>query len=110
MIISAHAVDQYLERLLNISRDQAGESVIDFVSSQIQLTVHSPEITYLNKEFEVFEDEENSIPIHIRNMCAVPVKLNINKYGERVYIVPTVYNAKTFLRKFESHEQPEIRG
>lgn len=87
MRIEPHAVDNYIERVLNLSNGQATESVVRFTKEQILLAVVDPDIIYHNKE--------KGSPIHIRNGCAIPVKDD----GERY--VPTSYNSRTFLKKIK---------
>ena len=93
MRITTHAVDNYLERVLKISEDNASGQMREFASEQIKKAVNDPEVIY--------QGEQGSCPIYIRNGCAVPVE------DEDPLIIRTSYNAGTYLGKIENNEQTE---
>lgn len=90
MIIHSHAITQYIERVLNIERSQASDSVVQFAREQIEDAAQNPDQTYNGKK--------SMSPIHIKNGCAVPVVDN----GE--LRVPTAYHETVFIRKMEDNE------
>lgn len=87
MKVTRHAVDHYIERVLRISLNQAGDSIRELAEEQVRLAAFSPEIIY--------QEEGNDVPIHIRNGCAVPVVENGSTF------VPTTYDAGNFIRKLK---------
>lgn len=91
MRIEGHAIDNYTERVLNMSDEQVTDSIISFAQEQILLAVLDPDIIYHN--------EKKGCPVHIRNGCAVPVKDNGETY------VPSTYSAGTFLKKMKRRDK-----
>lgn len=97
MRIYTHAYEHYIERVLRLEYDQVGDSVMDFVEEQVRLAALDPEVTY--------QRSEEDFPMHIRNGCAVPVR----DEGDKV-VVPTAYNASTFLKKIDTNEPATVPG
>lgn len=93
MRIFSRAVERYIDRVLNIEQDQAGEKTKRFATEQIVLTVNKPDIIY--------DKDPEREPVHIRNGCAVPV---YRKEDPEETYVPTAYRAGTFLKKIKTHE------
>lgn len=93
MRIDEHAVDRYVERLMNISTEQAGEALRDYARDKIKETVMEPEIIYNGKD--------DYCPIYIKGDVAVP-------YDDG--IVPTTYRADTFTKKIQVSPDTTTRG
>lgn len=93
MRIVTHAIENYLERVLNINIEQASDQMIEYAENQIRKAVESPDIIY--------HKEKESCPIHIRNGCAVPVEDEV---------IRTSYNAGTYLSKLEDNESTKARS
>ena len=84
MEIHEHAVDRYIERVLNLEPEQAGESIRELVKLRIEDTAMRPEDTY--------HGEEDRPPSHIKGDGAVPVDGSV---------VPSAYHSKAFRKKMD---------
>jgi len=108
MIVYDHALQNYLERVLNLEEEQAGERIQEFAKEQIILAARSPEIIYRREQMEPnTPDRDEDCPIHVRNGCAVPVK---EDEEDGTIFIPTVYKAGVFLSKIRTHEPAKARG
>lgn len=84
MIIGHHPVDRYIERILNLNANQAGDNIREYARENIQKAVEDPD--------RIYHEKKEYCPVYIREEVAVP-------YDEGT--VPTVYTAQTFNRKIE---------
>lgn len=90
MRITRHAVNNYLDRVLEIKDGNASKELREYAAEEMRKAVIEPEYMY--------RSEGEKDPIAIRNGCAVPITIDNN---ERV--VPTVYRAETFKRKINKN-------
>lgn len=108
MIVYNHALQNYLERVLNTTSEQAGDNVKQFAMEQIKLAARSPEIIYQRYPAEIeLPDRDEDCPVHVRNGCAVPIK---EDEENGTIFIPTVYKAGVFLSKMKTHEPATARG
>lgn len=85
MEIHSHAVDRYIERVLNLKPEQAGFHIREMARIRIREAASDPEQTY--------HEMKEEPPIHIRGQVAVPVD------GATV---PTAYHSNTFTSKMDA--------
>lgn len=85
MEIHEHAIDRYIERVLELRVEQAGDAVRDMARDEILKAAQYPNTVYHEKEDEP--------PIHIKQEVAVPVD------GDTV---PTTYRSITFKKKMDA--------
>lgn len=91
MIIFEHAVDMYVERVLNEDPTDYSLDTRDDARTEIKKTFRGPDFK------GVFE--QGSSPIYIRGDVAFPVVMDHDDYDELV--IPTVYNSDTFKKRME---------
>lgn len=96
MRVPGHAVNKYIERVLHIPKDQAGDRVRDFARKRIRKAANEPEIVYDHKE--------GYPPIHILDELAVPVEKDDGS-GE-IKVVTTTYHCNTYRSKLDKDGVP----
>lgn len=85
--VSTHAVDMYIERILEVRKEMVGDNIREFAREKIIETVLEPQIVY-NKE-------RDKCPIHIRGEIAIPVRPATENPSK--IVVPTTYPRDTYL-------------
>lgn len=113
MLIYDHAVDNFLNRILNKDPDVVGDSVREYARDEIKKTYYNPE------QIKCIKDDMP--PIWIRGQVAAVVATDkkvvgdntIYKYdpdkGENSIIIPTIYNVDTFSEKNDINELDESK-
>lgn len=98
MEITRHAVNKYLERIKNIDPEEATKEDRHKAREEIRKVVDEPVIIYRGER--VYEEDEDSAPIYIRGIIAVPVTSHKNRPGD--IAIPTTYEADTFTKKIHA--------
>ena len=91
MIVFEHAVNKYVERILEKSSIARTETTREQVKQKIRGGYHEPDFK------AVFE--QDSCPIYVKGEFAFPVRMEDDEYDQ--VVIPTVYKAKTFRRKVQ---------
>lgn len=89
MKITDHAVDRYIERVLNIEKSMAGDDIREMGKKKIKEAAESPD--------EVINPEKDKAPIHVKGLLAIPVDEEGDGTGNTT--VPTVYHKGAFINE-----------
>lgn len=82
-MISQHAIDNCLDRVMEVDPDEATTYEREEAEKKIKRALNMPD--------SIRQEKEDDTPIYINGNVAIPVKTD----GER--IVPTTYHSKTFI-------------
>jgi len=106
--IDSHAVDKYIERVLQEPDKTSDYYLREEAATQILLAVADPDVVYHG-------DKEMS-QIHIKNNCEIPVGIREQENGD-IYpyeslnqdlYVPTCYPSGVFKNKLKSEEGKKV--
>lgn len=105
-----HAVDNYLERILNVDREMVSDKIRSFCRKQIIEGIENPD--------EVLSKDKDMPPIYIKGDVAIIVATGKNEEGKYIYssqddklIIPTVYPKETFIDdKYEKNNDEVVTG
>lgn len=82
--VTEHSVNQYIERVIGVPKEMVGDSVREWAEGRLRDTAEFPD--------DVYHEQEDNCPIHIRKEIAAPVERGV---------VKTAYKATTFRSKME---------
>lgn len=86
MKVTNHSVENYIIRILELDEpEQAADGVWERAKSEIEEAANDPDIIY--------QVEDDSCPIHIKDRIAVPVA----RERDGTKYVPTTYPAENFV-------------
>ena len=91
MIVFEHAVNKYVERILEKNSIERTDKTREEIKEEIRDGYEEPEFK------AVFE--QDSCPIYVKGEFAFPVRMEHEDYDE--VVIPTVYKSQTFKRKVQ---------
>lgn len=98
MEIHEHAIDQYIQRVLEVNLKVVSQRERESYREVLMEAAINPDLVYDDRKNYIIGEDRMYPAIHIRNEVAIPV-------DKRNQCVPTAYKAETFLSKIDA-EQP----